>query len=135
MAQCVARPHQSVDLVVVVVVCEFWCLLYLLCNSQIERVENRSLFEMFAMKRDIMIRNRSAGVTVERTLWHGTDVKALENICLYGFNRAYCGKNGMCIASLLLRYDHAAFSCYLTHICCHSCAPKSCTDIFMRRCS
>ena len=32
--------------------------------------------------------------TVERILWHGTSDSSLDSICQYGFNRAYCGKNG-----------------------------------------
>jgi len=31
---------------------------------------------------------------VERLLWHGTDVHALNNIYTGGLNRTYCGKNG-----------------------------------------
>lgn len=31
----------------------------------------------------------------ERTLWHGTAYDALDSINTYGFNRSYCGKNGM----------------------------------------
>ena len=31
---------------------------------------------------------------VERSLWHGTDVAAVDSINTAGFNRSYCGKNG-----------------------------------------
>ena len=37
---------------------------------------------------------KSKDMEMERTLWHGTTVEALENICQYGFNRSYCGRNG-----------------------------------------
>lgn len=41
-----------------------------------------------------MLEGKTTSSQIERRLWHGTDVKALDSICLYGFNRAYCGKNG-----------------------------------------
>jgi len=32
---------------------------------------------------------------VEMSLWHGTNSDTVESIDLAGFNRSYCGKNGM----------------------------------------
>ena len=37
---------------------------------------------------------QSDGAPVERLLWHGTAIDALDNIYAGGFNRSYCGKNG-----------------------------------------
>jgi hypothetical protein len=48
---------------------------------------------MYATKRDLLERTKKSDV-IERTLWHGTNEKALESICQYGFNRSYCGKHG-----------------------------------------
>lgn len=64
-------------------------------NEQIERVENRTLYQMFEFNKTIVRRNNKPGACIERQLWHGTTVEAVDNICLYGFNRGYCGRNGM----------------------------------------
>jgi len=37
----------------------------------------------------------TSNIQVERLLWHGTSAETLESINLSGFNRSYCGKNGM----------------------------------------
>ena len=63
-------------------------------NVQIERVENRGLYELYQTNKSYVERNNKPGVCNERQLWHGTTLEAAENICLYGFNRAYCGRNG-----------------------------------------
>ena len=36
-----------------------------------------------------------AGHQNERKLWHGTAIEAVNSINTYGFNRSYCGKNGL----------------------------------------
>jgi len=41
-----------------------------------------------------MLENSKPGAEVERLLWHGTSIDALDNIYAGGFNRSYCGKNG-----------------------------------------
>jgi len=41
-----------------------------------------------------MIKKNKPGTQVERLLWHGTAIDALDNIYVGGLNRTYCGKNG-----------------------------------------
>ena len=41
------------------------------------------------------MQKQNAGIENEKTLWHGTSAEATEKINYYGFNRSYCGKNGM----------------------------------------
>jgi len=45
--------------------------------------------------KDTMLKRCKTSGQVERLLWHGTAIDALDNIYAGGFNRAYCGKNGM----------------------------------------
>ena len=44
-----------------------------------------------------MLKRSKTSGQVERLLWHGTAIDALDNIYAGGFNRAYCGKNGTSI--------------------------------------
>ena len=44
--------------------------------------------------KDTMLKRCKTSGQVERLLWHGTAIDALDNIYAGGFNRAYCGKNG-----------------------------------------
>jgi len=46
-------------------------------------------------RKDSMQRQHGASSQVEQRLWHGTSSDTLESIKLTGFNRSYCGKNGM----------------------------------------
>jgi len=62
--------------------------------EQIERVENIRLYQMYRMSKAQVERVNGTGVLNERLLWHGTMVDAVENICLHGFNRSFCGRNG-----------------------------------------
>jgi len=49
------------------------------------------------VRREAMNHQQAAAsnIQVERLLWHGTSSETLESINLRGFNRSYCGKNGM----------------------------------------
>lgn len=62
--------------------------------SQVERLQNPLLYRQYQAKKAHMDK-QNPGIPNERTLWHGTAVSAVENINLNGFNRSYCGKNGM----------------------------------------
>ena len=61
---------------------------------QIERIENHDLWQLYMVHRERMIKKNEPGAQVERLLWHGTAIDALDNIYVGGLNRAYCGRNG-----------------------------------------
>ena len=71
-------------------------------DEQIERVENRNLYQMYQFNKMCVKHSNKPGTCIERQLWHGTTVEAVENICLYGFNRGYCGRNGTTFAAFTL---------------------------------
>ncbi|CAG2237179.1 PARP10_14_15 [Mytilus edulis] len=63
--------------------------------TKIERIQNISLYQMYAAKRKaIKDQNQHSNVVVEQQLWHGTGSDAVPSIIMYGYNRSYCGKNG-----------------------------------------
>ena len=49
---------------------------------------------MYIVQKETVTIMNGNQVENERSLWHGTSVDGLENICAGGFNRSYCGKNG-----------------------------------------
>ena len=61
------------------------------------------LYKQFLVTKDHMERTCGKSVEVERRLWHGTCKDALNNIYAGGFNRSYCGKNGMSRLSALVK--------------------------------
>jgi len=61
---------------------------------QIERVQNHSLYQQYAVNKLHMEASAGAGATTERILWHGTSEATVPQINVHGFNRSYCGKNG-----------------------------------------
>ena len=38
--------------------------------------------------------NSDALGSLERKLWHGTEASIIPSICIRGFDRSFCGKNG-----------------------------------------
>lgn len=64
-------------------------------SLQISRIQNRALYQQYKAKKMSMESLNPQGHQNERTLWHGTAYDALDSINTYGFNRSYCGKNGM----------------------------------------
>jgi len=56
------------------------------------------------VRRDAMQQQQTAAgnTQLERMLWHGTSSETLENINKHGFNRSYCGKNGIRATCILL---------------------------------
>jgi len=74
--------------------CEF-TVCVLMCFYQIARIENPQLYERYAVMREQMTVNNGPSVENERLLWHGTSPDTVKIICQRGFNRSYCGKNGM----------------------------------------
>ena len=65
------------------------------CCHQITRIENPDLYGLYALTRDQMNAANGPSVENERLLWHGTAPETVNIICNRGFNRSYCGKNGM----------------------------------------
>ncbi|XP_063432104.1 protein mono-ADP-ribosyltransferase PARP14-like [Mytilus trossulus] len=63
--------------------------------TKIERIQNISLYQMYAAKRKLIKdQNQNSNVVAEQQLWHGTGSDAVPSIIMYGYNRSYCGKNG-----------------------------------------
>ena len=60
---------------------------------QIFRVQNPMFYLQYAAKRK-ELQNKN-GRNPERWLWHGTAADTVDKIIHHGFNRSYCGKNGM----------------------------------------
>ena len=69
------------------------CVCVCVCAYQIDRIQNRTLYQQYAAKK-AHLEKQNAGIENEKTLWHGTASDAVDNINNYGFNRSYCGKNG-----------------------------------------
>ncbi|KAK6178600.1 hypothetical protein SNE40_013353 [Patella caerulea] len=64
--------------------------------TQIERIQNLSLFQQYVSKKGQMKQDLPNTVVVEKeVLWHGTDSAAVNNINKNGFSRSYCGKNAV----------------------------------------
>ncbi|CAH1781382.1 unnamed protein product [Owenia fusiformis] len=62
--------------------------------KEIRRIQNPTRYRQYVVSRKEMRRKIGASnVTIERTLFHGTDANAIDNINNDGFNRSYCGKN------------------------------------------
>jgi poly [ADP-ribose] polymerase 10/14/15 len=61
---------------------------------QVEKLGNRLLCSQYKLKKASLYKS---GVhnEVERTLYHGTSESSVKDIYLHGFNRSFCGKNGM----------------------------------------
>jgi len=70
---------------------------FIVCVVQIFRIQNPSMYLQYMVRRDAMQRQQAAAskTPVERILWHGTAFDAVESVNKTGFNRSYCGKNGM----------------------------------------
>ncbi|XP_029617187.1 protein mono-ADP-ribosyltransferase PARP12 [Salmo trutta] len=61
---------------------------------QIQRIQNKSLWEVFQWQRDLMKKNNRGRNVTEKQLFHGTDSKYLHAICLNNFDWRICGLNG-----------------------------------------
>ncbi|TTD62567.1 Poly [ADP-ribose] polymerase 12 [Bagarius yarrelli] len=64
------------------------------CIQQIERIQNKSLWEVFQWQKDRMKKNNSGKEVAERQLFHGTDSKHLDAICHNNFDWRICGTHG-----------------------------------------
>uniref|UniRef100_UPI003AAE22B4 protein mono-ADP-ribosyltransferase PARP12-like n=1 Tax=Centroberyx gerrardi TaxID=166262 RepID=UPI003AAE22B4 len=61
---------------------------------QIERIQNKALWEVFEWQKDRMKKNNSGQNVTERKLFHGTDSKHVDAICLDNFDWRICGTHG-----------------------------------------
>ncbi|XP_071371281.1 protein mono-ADP-ribosyltransferase PARP12-like [Centroberyx affinis] len=73
----------------------------LFCNTmrgfdivQIERIQNKALWEVFEWQKDRMKNNNSGRNVMERKLFHGTDSKHVDAICVDNFDWRICGTHG-----------------------------------------
>jgi len=65
---------------------------------QIQRVQNRTLYQQYQLKKRFLEEQKPTlpnGWPLERDLWHGTLESNTDSIAMHGFNRSYCGRNGM----------------------------------------
>lgn len=62
-------------------------------SLQVEKLTNRLLHNQYKLKKASILQ-RTAYPIVERTLYHGTSETSVKEICVHGFNRSFCGKNG-----------------------------------------
>ncbi|KAM7366948.1 hypothetical protein PAMP_014880 [Pampus punctatissimus] len=60
---------------------------------KIERIQNRALWEVFQWQKGQM-RNNSGRIVKEKKLFHGTDTKYVDAICLSNFDWRICGTHG-----------------------------------------
>ena len=62
---------------------------------QIERIQNPGLYIKYLVDKKQMKARCGSSTTVERFLYHGTSERAVAKINARGFDRGYCGKNGL----------------------------------------
>ncbi|KAK3545032.1 hypothetical protein QTP86_033230 [Hemibagrus guttatus] len=61
---------------------------------QIERIQNRGLWEVFQWQKEQMKKNNSGKNVAEKQLFHGTDSKHIDAICRNNFDWRICGTHG-----------------------------------------
>ncbi|XP_069478069.1 protein mono-ADP-ribosyltransferase PARP10 isoform X1 [Ambystoma mexicanum] len=59
---------------------------------KVEKVSNPLLYSQYQLKKKSLERS-GCPEPVERMLYHGTSEASAKEICQYGFNRSFCGKN------------------------------------------
>lgn len=62
--------------------------------QNIERIQNKALWEVFQWQKDCMKKNSRGRDVSEKQLFHGTDSKFVDTICLNNFDWRICGVNG-----------------------------------------
>ena len=50
---------------------------------------------MYKVSKRLVSERNEPGTINERFLFHGSDASSIDSICRFGFNRSYCGKNGI----------------------------------------
>ncbi|XP_051544403.1 protein mono-ADP-ribosyltransferase PARP12-like isoform X2 [Myxocyprinus asiaticus] len=61
---------------------------------RIERIQNKALWEVFQWQKDRMKKNNGGRDVAEKKLFHGTDPKHEDAICLNNFDWRICGTHG-----------------------------------------
>lgn len=64
---------------------------------QVERVLHPLLQQQYELHRQ-RLEQRCDRRPAEHVLYHGTSAQAVADICTYGFNRSFCGRNGEALA-------------------------------------
>ena len=62
---------------------------------KIQRIQNILLYAQYIAKKKNMDKNSKPGLQNEMLLFHGTSADTCLKINQQGFNRSFCGKNGM----------------------------------------
>ncbi|XP_060758871.1 protein mono-ADP-ribosyltransferase PARP12-like isoform X2 [Neoarius graeffei] len=62
--------------------------------QQIERIQNKALWEVFQWQKDQMKKNNTGKNVAEKQLFHGTDSKHVDAICYNNFDWRICGTHG-----------------------------------------
>lgn len=63
------------------------------CSPQVDKLQNQLLYHQYQLKR-MSVQQDATDQEFERILYHGTSEDTVKEICLHGFNRSFCGKNG-----------------------------------------
>lgn len=58
-----------------------------------EKITNHLLLNQYKLKKASVMESSTESM-IERTLYHGTGEMSVKEICIHGFNRSFCGKNG-----------------------------------------
>lgn len=87
-------------------------------SPQVEKLMNRLLYSQYKLKKASILQN-STCPEVERTLYHGTSEASVKEICVHGFNRSFCGKNGTFFFSPFSRLTLMVVSDILVSPCSH----------------
>ena len=61
---------------------------------QLERIQHPSLYQQYKIKL-LELQKQNNGASNERRLFHGTSSDTIDFILQNGFNRSFCGKNGI----------------------------------------
>ncbi|XP_041369508.1 protein mono-ADP-ribosyltransferase PARP14-like [Gigantopelta aegis] len=82
-------------------------------QSQIERIQNKTLYQQYVAKKKQI--SRQSSNQAERKLWHGTSADAISSVNTHGFNRSYCGKNATVHGDGVYFAVNASYSAHNTY--------------------
>lgn len=68
--------------------------------TQIQRIQSQSQWQRYAVWKQT-IDKRHSGQENQQHLYHGTTKDIAQKINVYGFNRSFCGRNGMMFVHLM----------------------------------
>ena len=85
----------------------------------VERVQNQSMWQSYAVKRQTIVQREkdNAGASRFERVWlfHGTDEGTVPKIIQQGFNRAFAGKNAVAFGKGVYFARDASYSCSSTY--------------------